>query len=171
MGNRAVNWVSYIGLLALFGAALLGGFGWMVARTQAQVREWPQVPGKILTSTVELKPTKSTTLGSGGSLHLYWTLDVRYSYRVGARDYVGDRITTRRIMSSTEGGKVPPKWLLERKDDFVPGRMISVYYQPSNPARSVLEHDRTTTRRLFIVALALALTGIAILLIQRVGKI
>lgn len=90
---------------------------------------------------------------------------MRYSYRVGAR------ITTRRIMTRTKGGKVPPKWLLERKDDFVPGRMIPVCYQPSNPAQSLLERDRTTTRWLFMIAFVLALTGTAILLIQMIGKI
>ncbi len=118
----------------IFGALLMGlgalGIGrWVfdLWRSHRSLR-WPQVKGKILASELIEDPNVD--------LHsiTHYSLDIAYEYEVGGVRYKSERVSFEgRIMSST-------KLRVERVEAGYPTKAeVLVYFDPDNPAFSVLE--------------------------------
>ena len=154
MADRKINWLQTFAAVMLFVALLCGSFGYFVASRLALMNAWPETPGKVIAADVTLKPMRSSTNGSGGTLHSHWTLVVQYSYEVGGKSYLGDRSSSRWIMKPTEGGSLPPDWLVHKQRNYPPGMQVIVHYNPVRPGASVLEIDNSQPKFLFIIATA-----------------
>lgn len=79
---------------------------------------WPSVPGRIETSQI---------ISDEG-----FCADVRYAYAVSGRAFTGDRVAFRPAEDSWAGaGRTVAR--------YAPGTDVCVFYDPADPARSVLE--------------------------------
>jgi hypothetical protein len=93
----------------------------------AASKAWPSVPGVVEASKVTWCGTTKN------SIHTEFTAIIRYRYTVhnqmltGSRISYGDSISTSRSEAHAIVGRYPPE------------RPVTVYYQPGNPARCVLE--------------------------------
>ena len=85
---------------------------------------WPHVSGKIFRSEIETRSRE-------GTRKTYWPV-VHYSYEINGRRFIGDK-----IFFIQDG--VGLSWATNKIDLYKPGRSISVYYDPKNLKRSVLE--------------------------------
>ena len=113
---------------------------------------WPSVEGHLLKSRVNAH-WSSTTIGRVGtrSEKTSYGLDVEYEYRVRGILYRGQRFSFEPRNSDRE------HW--EKKAGmYRAGERVNVYYDPRNPADSVLETGAHGTNYIFIV-LGLILTG------------
>lgn len=92
-------------------------------------RGWPSVPGLITASEI----TSNTSIGAYGSATTtsYHT-KVSYGYRVQGHDYESGRVTFGSVGSSYERAK-------EVANRYPLGMDVAVFYDPANPAQSVLE--------------------------------
>lgn len=128
--------------LALAGF-LLGGlfaFGSIYQIVQAsRTHSWPSTSGIIVES-------EAYSGSRGGS-----KLKVRYSYAVGGTEYTGDRVGYGRVYSDV-GAE-------ETARAYPEGKEVTVHYQPSSPATSVLETGASAGIYAF---LAVGLAGLAI---------
>lgn len=98
------------------------------ARNQAAgARSWARTTGRIVSSTV----SRPALVGKGDETRA--TVEVRYQYHVGDKDYEGDRIRfggrsgTSAVIADRIAAKYPP------------GAVVDVYYNPKSPSRAVLE--------------------------------
>ena len=85
---------------------------------------WPHVLGQITKSEIE-------TRWREGSRKTYWPI-VQYSYEINGRRFMGDT-----IFFVQDG--VGLSWSKKKISLYKPGRPVSVYYDPNNKSRSVLE--------------------------------
>src|SRR5689334_2538727 len=96
-------------------------------------RAWPSVPARIEASDVREK----TAYRAGRQA----ALDVRYVYRVGAVDHVGERIA------------FAPRWQSDRyvvdslAKRYAAGATVDARYDPDEPSESVLETDERLARQ------------------------
>lgn len=125
-------------LLFLLPLALGGGFLvlglWFVwgsvraARWVAQARtSWLRTPGRVVDSRL------GQSWGSGSDHARYYEAQVRYTYAVLGREYVGDRVTLYEIKTSWAG---PQRKLLRQ---YPAGHPVTVWYDPHHPDRCALE--------------------------------
>ena len=128
-------------LPAMLPAAVLGfmfAIGFFYARRHAQaLRRWPQVPGKIVRSTVhdfEIKRDKpQRTLRGTKLMRTSYMPVVEYTYLVGGRQF-----SSRSVWADTEvsGSLDYAKGIAAR---YPAGTAVTVRYDPDKPARSALE--------------------------------
>jgi hypothetical protein len=119
--------------------AILGIVSFVRARQLASAsRRWPSVSGTITTASVveeliEDDSDKDSTIRR--KIHRYH-VDLRYAYRVNARDYVG---------TSVGFGWTPVYGLREQAETaasrYKPDQPVTVYYDPDHPGAAVLEPD------------------------------
>jgi hypothetical protein len=140
--------------------AILTGFGVLVCITgmimymlqgnqRAKIgpsQTWPSVVGTIVSSALEQRNPKDKTV---------YSATVRYSYRVGGRDYESDRI----FWGPNEG---PRQQMAEIVTAYRAGRDVWVQHDPLNPANAVLEPDKNTglSTGAFYYAVGMILLGI-----------
>lgn len=134
----AVCWLIAIGQLhALYRS---------VGDSSAQ-RRWSVAQGKITASRLGvasgLDPAKAGAV-------------MRYSYRVGGKDYEGDGF---QIGGKMRAGGLIAKALIKK---YPEGRDVDVYYDPADPARSALDKKDSVTRPTIVVFVILftAIAGI-----------
>lgn len=119
--------------------AILGVVSFVRTRWLANAsRRWPSVSGTITTSSVveeQIDDDGDNDSSVRRMVHRY-QVDLRYAYRVNARDYVGTSagfgwtaIYGTREQAETAGGR------------YTPGDSVPVYYDPDHPATAVLEPD------------------------------
>jgi hypothetical protein len=119
------------------------GMLWFGIRNIARARtahDWPATPAAI--ESCELAENSD----SDGST---WSVKVRYTYKVGARTFTGDRVAFGYTGSSDRGTHSA---LLEKLNS---ARTVSAHYNPLNPAESTLT---TGTTREHYTLLAFAVT-------------
>lgn len=92
--------------------------------------KWPEVAGTIVSSNI------SHHLGGKGTP--YSSPDIAYSYQVGPTLYIGDNIAYAPLSSSNT------RKVSQVTGRYPVGRVVTVYYDPSNPQESVLEPGATT---------------------------
>lgn len=103
---------------------VMGTREWLLARECAQ---WPSVMGSVTSSKV----VRSSHHSKGSTRHSY-SPHVEYAYKVEGRSLSGERVSFR-VRSEGEAGA------REAVDRYVPGAPVQVWYDPADPARSVLE--------------------------------
>jgi len=119
--------------------AILGVVSFVRTRQLASAsRRWPSVSGTITTSSVveeviEDDSDKDSTIRR--KIHRYH-LDLRYAYRVGARDYVGTSVGFG--WTAIYGARDQAETAASQ---YRPGEPVTVYYDPDQPGTAVLEPD------------------------------
>lgn len=127
-------------VLGLTGA-LLAGIGWYQARGARAAKNWGTAQGEVLEATVEqyLHSTDDGTMTA-------YRPRIIYGYRVGGRDYVGERLNFGGAVHSSLRG------LAENKArQFPTGSKVQVYYDPQNPNEATLERTAPASRLLYII--------------------
>ena len=146
---------------AVWPDAILAGFGvvvfiigaalyWAQSRQRARTAEsqsWPVAAGTIAKSSVEKWSSKKRTAHAAL---------VRYSYRVGTRDYQSNRV----FWGLNEG---PEKEMNALAAAYPVGSAVQVHYDPQHPATAVLQPERNTGLK------ALSLYGATLMLLGIVG--
>lgn len=112
-------------LMTVFGLAGLWGARYWV-RLRGRVGAWPVVRGRV----TEREAIQPTDRGRTSVPAFRWSPEVRYAYRVGGIDYIGDKIW------------LPWSWTNTRKkaDAFlatIPDE-VDVRYDPADPKTSCL---------------------------------
>ena len=98
--------------------------GWQKLKVQAS-KTWPSVVGTIIASALESSNSKINTAYSAA---------VRYSYRVGGKDYVSDRV----FWGPNEGHE---EKMADIVAEYPVGKDVWVQHDPKDPANAVLRPD------------------------------
>lgn len=109
------------------GAALLG-YAVRVAGKARQSLTWPSVEGEIAHSAVLYQTDNSTPRNNGST----FKADIVYRYKVNGRSYSSSRMALLDLASTAGRAQT----LVDRYPDQ---SKIDVYYNPADPADSVLE--------------------------------
>ncbi len=96
-----------------------------------QSRQWPRVRGTIQHSGTQRKVFYQSPSHPADRVEST-TLDFRYDYTVHRQAYTGTRVTLSDSVIKTG------RQLQRRVEQFPPGKTVDVYYNPENPAESVL---------------------------------
>lgn len=119
-------------VIAIAGLVTLG-LGLRRLAAAASTRRWPQVPGTILTSTVEEKvSTREQQDGSTLPVHVFKAA-VTYRYQVGATPLEGDRLAPDELETSDRSAAA------EHAARYPVGASVQVFHSPTDPAQAVLE--------------------------------
>jgi hypothetical protein len=145
--------IAYI-ILLVIGVIALVFFGRNVMLGRKS-QNWPNAPGTILQTGME---TYQST-DEDGSTSTTYDATIMYSYEVGDQSYQGNRRTFTNVRT---GSRRRVEQILAR---YPQGGAVSVYYDPANPAESVLETGvNTFAYVVLVIAGILVLAGIAGLL-------
>ena len=105
---------------------------------------WPYIAGQITRSEIE-------TRWREGTRKTYWPM-VQYSYEISGRRFIGNT-----IFFVQDGHGL--SWAKRKIAYYKPGRSISVYYDPENIQRSVLEPG------ISLLGILLTVIGVSIFLL------
>lgn len=111
------------------GSVLTFWFGLPMRRQALASVSWPTTEGRITRSQLQ------ETFGKGGTSR---TADVEYDYALDGREFVGSRVWIGDGYSSSPGTE--HRAAVKR---YPAGRQVQVYYDPEDPAESVLEPGST----------------------------
>ncbi|MBI3241398.1 MAG: DUF3592 domain-containing protein [Chloroflexi bacterium] len=128
---------------------LIGFFAYIIWSRQRQVsasKSWPTTTGTVLSSSVELRRSRSGR--SGYSLSHYPV--VVYDYEVRGQRYQGNRIGFSEIGTGWAG---PAQ---QKIAGYPVGGAVRVFYNPQNPAEAVLEQSAPGNPFLWIIVIVLA---------------
>ena len=124
--SRVIWLVIFVIMLVMCGVA-----SWYLSRALA-CRNWPSTTGLIV-SAERVKHTSQGPRRQPGSIT--YEAKLSYSYTVNGVPYEGRRVSFSDF-AGTSGSSQAASARLAR---YSPGRPVTVYYQPRNPAVSVLE--------------------------------
>ncbi|WP_176442374.1 DUF3592 domain-containing protein [Noviherbaspirillum humi] len=96
----------------------------MSAKTILEIQKtnyWPSVSGTIISSLVRVEKRRGVS---------YWP-EVKYRYQHDGQLFIGSKIWM------YEGGETEPT-ARELINEYLPGKPVRVYFDPENPASSVL---------------------------------
>lgn len=124
-------------LLALGCAAWFGRLGFLAVAA----RSWPEVPGTIVSSTVEPRPRRSARAR------------IRYRYRVGAKEFTGDTLW---FGDSLEGNA---SVVGDQVSAHPVGREVTVRHHPTKPQLCCLQ-PRAELRVWLFLGGALVMAGV-----------
>jgi len=119
--------------------ALMGIFGYAQGRRRAaESARWPTAPGTVTTSAVLEERVEDTDRDDKSFVRTItrYRLDLRYAYKVGARDFVGTDAGVG--WEAVYGDRGAAEKVAAR---YAPGQHVSVYYDPQKPANALLEPD------------------------------
>lgn len=142
-------------ILFTLGFILVGGlflFRAVKSRLQVkQARSWPSVKGKVTSSEVQEDRFRNPT----GKASIAFIPAVEYEYNVSGVSYTGERVT----FGSTSYDYIISSKICEK---FGAGSTPDVFYNPADPAESVLAPKSTEGVRSMIPGIFLIVTGILI---------
>jgi Protein of unknown function (DUF3592) len=114
-----------IGVFAfILGVVFYFVHGWQKLKIHAS-KTWPSVVGTIISSALERSNPKRSTA---------YCAAVRYSYRVGGKDYVSNRV----FWGPNEGRE---QKMAEIVAEYPLGKDVWVQHDPKDPANAVLRPD------------------------------
>jgi hypothetical protein len=117
--------------------------------TVAASRSWPTVEARVVCSTA--------TSFRGGNQVVSDQPAIAYQYEVGEETYVGTQLDWGRFGSTRAG-------VQRVAEEYPVGRLVTVYYDPSRPYRSVIE-PRGWAMSFFLLAFGLAFIGGGVLML------
>lgn len=134
---RALQAVLIAVILGSTLAALLGGGGYLLARSVPMVfegwhsRSWPAVVGVMKASAAVAKPIIVDPRRGAVGTHV---VVLRYEFSLKGRTYSGTR------QSLDDVGIIKSAELAQREADALPaGRPVQIFYDPNDPGRSLLQ--------------------------------
>ncbi|HEX2622422.1 MAG TPA: DUF3592 domain-containing protein [Phototrophicaceae bacterium] len=125
---------------------------------QRQVRasqNWMVATGKVLAANVEARTSRSGTSGRSTSYYP----NVVYEYQVN-----GQRYQNNRFYLGMQVGRGNYMTIQQRINNYPVGSSVQVYYDPNNPAQSVLERTSPGSR-----VLVFAVIFIIVILVVTIG--
>jgi len=137
---------------------VLGGFmivrGWPGFLGTLRARRWPAVQGTIAAAGVQ---SYSGMAGQGHGRARFSRASVAYTYEVDGATYTGTRVTFGAPLGFGAGlGGVAAAQAAQR----VSGDTVFVWYDPSDPSRSVLRPVDYTSMVLFDAGVAVVVVGV-----------
>ena len=126
-------WFVYAMLLAPLGLILVAAI-YKTLQVRA-ARDWPSTPGKVVTSTSELRAVKvlDSDRESGRKLEQRNFANIVYEYSVS-----GQKLSNNRVSIGEDGGNFEVAGTLAK---YPVGSIVTVYYNPRLPREAVLERD------------------------------
>ena len=125
--QKLLTWL-FVGILAIVVVPRM----WHEFQDRHHSGTWPTVEGNLTDAYIK-EVVNNTSGQSSHSPHQHsFVLVVEYSYRVHGREYVGHRVRAAGMSYGTE------KRAKEALDNFKSQKTITVYYDPKDPASSVL---------------------------------
>jgi len=124
--NSPASWAIpffIVTLLGIVGVAILV-FGFNDVRQALVSKSWHQVPGSVVSYSVE----QSQTTDNDNRVHTYLYPHIVYRYQVNEVGYVGNRISF-----GDAGGNFSGNY------SYSAGQKIAVYYSPDDPSQAVLQ--------------------------------
>lgn len=156
----------HIGLLLIFAgiATIVYTIG-LGVETSAQAK-WPTVEGELHRAEFQqvTERWRDDPEAPGGKREIYnWIPDFEYSYIVDGQQYTSTRISTFNPVCKTESDVMDLRRLILRNN------AILVYYDPQNPAFSVINPFPSLINIWIslIVAVVAGLTGLAMFIVCR----
>mgnify|MGYP000907470234 CR=1 FL=1 len=138
---------------------LLGS--WMLYRAYAprlkakQAMNWPTTEAEIVETDVEEDRARSAT----GKANIAFVPIVRYQFQVNGKKYDGDHITFARAgYDFLDASNI--------RDQFAVAQKVPVFYNPANPAESVLKPKATIGMFSRIPGYFVTLVGLIVLAMQ-----
>jgi len=125
----------------------------------AQSLNWPSAVGKVL----ESRMIESTSTDSDGDSSTTYRPHVQYEYEVMGTSYTGDKIKVGMVVSTSAVKKVQ-----ETLARYPVGSAVKVYYDPNNPADSVLEQKASSNLTLI---LGIIFLGVGLCMVLPIGII
>ena len=95
-------------------------------------RGWPFAIGELESTELKLVVYRGREVGGGADEASAMVVDFRYRYRIGDREYRGQRVTF------SDGINKTMRALRKLQDAYQGKSEIRVYYNPSKPSQSVL---------------------------------
>jgi hypothetical protein len=137
-----VQWILLCGLLAL-PALLAGALVWITIRDR-RVASWRQASGRIVASVAAprtVRRERHSTSGTAGhtdfvtdeTIETRNFADIAYEFTVAGKAFRGSRIDL-----GVDSGNVD---VAERLRRYPPGAIVTVLYDPGDPAQCILERD------------------------------
>jgi len=125
----AADWIG-LGLIAVGGGLML--MWWRIRQQQTRARHWPSTAGVVTGGALRTLISVQAYVLSQGGLHPRAEPRIEYEYQVDGQVYRSDKVR-------------PGTWSLSGRDaarvlkDHAPGTPVTVYYDPANPHRAVLD--------------------------------
>ncbi len=151
-----------LGVVFLAAGIALAVWGFMNLSTALQSKAWPTAEGKITSSTVVKKIERYTDSDHHRRTRTIYTPQLRYSYAADGRTLIGSRITLSDSGSSSESRARK----ISRR--YPAGSTCTVFYNPDNPAESLLKAGITFGTLLFpAMGVLFAVVGLGVLILGR----
>ena len=118
-------------------------FLWLALRARNKTRsvqDWPETVGKVLHSEVEMRRSRS---GTSGYSTAYYP-KVLYEYEVG-----GQRYQSQQISAGFQMGLGNQATVQNQVAQYPPGTSIRIYFNPNNPAQSILDKSANPATSIF----------------------
>ena len=134
----------------LIGLVVIGLVLGVAMKAKSAAKKWLTVPGNILSAELEMQSSRS----AGGSPSQYLKPVVTYSYQVGGQSYTSKRLdfSSRAYLSEEKANR--------RMAAYQPGSKTTVYYDPADPTKAVLEPAASGNTLVIILGMALILVGV-----------
>lgn len=117
---------------------------------------WSDVEGQVKHSNiVEIHHRANTKMGEIGGLFDY-RLELSYEYSVGGKNYLGERIYAGVDNVFSDRGLAE-----QALADYPVGKIVTVYVDPKNPARSSLLTSKSIGTKGLVILIALVLFVVA----------
>lgn len=144
-------------------ASLISFLGFQNVYTHHLAENWPTTEATILRAEVQNRDDLHQNISDRTRLSQYIP-KIEYSYRIENKEYIGNRIQTGGIWSSSDSSVA--KEIVQKYK----GRSVRIYYNPENPTESYLE--RSGIFRAYSIGIISGLFSVFIFLILiRIWKI
>ena len=155
-------------LLVGFACVVAGGLSivtflkWREVKTLSR---WLPAPGKIISSRVEAREVRSSGTGSESSdaTEVRNFPAITFEYKVGTKTFQSSRYSVQENLGNFE--------VTETLARFPRGAAVTVFYNPSDPAKAVIERTMPEGAFKFMVQLSAGLVVGALVLVFSVGGI
>ncbi|QPC95269.1 DUF3592 domain-containing protein [Mesorhizobium sp. INR15] len=129
------------------------------------VSRWLPTPGKIISSRVEAREVKSSGAGSdtSNSTEIRNFPAITYEYKVGGKKFQSAHYSVQENLGNFE--------VTETLARFPRGAEVTVFYNPTNPAKAVIERTMPDGAFKFMVQLSAGLVVGALVLVFSVGGV
>jgi hypothetical protein len=123
-----------------------------ISKAKKAGKSWLTTPGRITSSVVETRRERDMD----GDQHTYHEPKVTYEYQVNELSYQGDEIGFgKRTMRQAKAEQIVTK--------YRQGDPVTVYYDPADPAKTVLEMKSYSAINNLVLGIVLIALGLALI--------
>lgn len=155
-------------LLVGFACAVAGGLSIVTLLKWREVRalsHWLPTPGKVISSRVEAREVRSSGVGSDStdSTEMRNFPAITFEYKVGGKKFQSSRYSVQENLGNFE--------VAETLERFPRGGEVTVFYNPADPSKAVIERTMPEGAFKFMVQLSAGLVVGAVVLVFSVGGV